>query len=81
MQRGIRQVLALPEIILNMEHDIRRSEKTQDIRKNVQRKDTDRRCFLRKSAEDPSPCGDILHRGHGLGALEDLRRRQAGDAA
>lgn len=27
-----------------------------------------------------TPCGDILHRGHGWGALENLRRRQAGEA-
>ena len=41
----IRQVLVLPEIILNTEHDIRRSEKTQDIRKNVQQKAAGRRVF------------------------------------
>ena len=46
MQRGIRQVLVLPEIILNMEHDIRRSEETQDIRKNVQQKAANRREFF-----------------------------------
>jgi hypothetical protein len=46
MQRGIRQVLVLPEIILNMEYDIRRSEETQDIRKNVQQKAANRREFF-----------------------------------
>ena len=46
MRRGIRQVLVLPEIILNMEHDIRRSEETQDIRKNVQQKAANRREFF-----------------------------------
>jgi len=45
MQRGIRQVLVPPEIILNTEHDIRISEETQDIRKNVQQKAADRRDF------------------------------------
>jgi hypothetical protein len=46
MRRGIRQVLVLPEIILNMEHDIRRSEETQDIRENVQQKAANRREFF-----------------------------------
>lgn len=61
----IRQVLVLPEIILNMEHDIRRSEETQDIRKNVQRKAADRREFLKKS----SKAGHALCRKNGIISL------------
>ena len=80
MQRGIRQVLVLPEIILNMEHDIRRSKETQDIQKNVQRKAADRRASFEKVLQNWS-CTlqkktDIISMRPNLAANRELRKAE-----